>query len=53
MRVYDYHVVIKGKHLIPIGTMVRVLDQDGNIRGEGEVLKPRMCNFLNYSEIWI
>jgi hypothetical protein len=49
---YSYHVVHEGAKL-PIGVKVRALDKDGNVRGEGEVVKSGKCNYFNYSEVWI
>ena len=57
--------VIPGKQLVRVDVMtmvpvklseddyVRALEQDGSIRGEGKVIKPGKCNFLNYSEVWV
>ena len=49
---YKYHVVYVGEK-ISIGTAIKVLDESGNIRGEGEVIKTSKCNFFDYSEIWM
>ena len=50
---YNYHIVYEGPKL-PIGTKVRALEADAlTIRGEGEVIKPSKCNYLNYTEIWL
>ncbi len=53
MVVYDYHIVIAGNIKLSVGDYVRALEQDGSVRGEGEVIKPGKCNYLNYSEVWV
>lgn len=58
---YNYHIVYEGAKL-SIGTKVRAVEADALtmneipkefIRGEGEVIKPGKCNYLNYSEVWL
>lgn len=48
----NYHVVLEGKHRIASGTYVRCMEGN-NIRGEGVATRPKMLNYLNYSEVWI
>lgn len=49
---YQYHIVHEGD-LIPLGTTVRALDSEGNVRGEGKVIKTGKCNYFSYSEVWV
>lgn len=50
--IYNYHVVHEGER-IDVGTEVQCLDENGNIRGSGIVVKTGKCNYFSYSEIWM
>lgn len=52
VRDYNYHIVYEGDR-IEAGTKVRVIEESGDIRAEGEVIKPKRCNYFSYSEIWL
>lgn len=47
-----YHVVYEGER-IEAGAYARCLNDDGSIRGEGQVYQSSTCNYLVYSEIWM
>ncbi len=49
---FNYHVVYEGRDVLP-GEEIEVIDDDGNKRGEGTVVKIARCNYFNYSEIWV
>ena len=38
---------------INAGDVVRVLNADGSIRGEGIVINPMTTDYLNYGQIWL
>lgn len=48
----QYHVVCDGSKYIRSGEYVRCLKGD-EVRGEGEVVRPRQCNYLNYMEVYL
>lgn len=55
-REYSYHVVYDPteiEHKFVIGERVRILCEDGSIRGEGMVIKPARNNFLDYAELYL
>lgn len=52
---YNYHVVYEGDK-IALGTMVRCLDDDGNVIGQGKILKCNRCysdDFDGRCDLWI
>lgn len=50
----EYHVVCDGNKLgVVVGDNVRCLREDGSIRGEGRVVRPRTLNYLPYGEFYI
>jgi hypothetical protein len=49
---YKYHVVYEGGR-IAVGTEVRALDDEGNVRGEGTVVATAECNYFDYAQIWM
>ena len=49
---YKYRVVTE-KVKINAGDVVRVLNADGSIRGEGIVINPMTTDYLNYGQIWL
>ncbi|MCM0314264.1 hypothetical protein [Bacteroides fragilis] len=49
---FSYHIVYTGGNIAP-DTEVKVLDDDGAIRGKGIVKRCSVNNYLNYSQIWI
>ena len=49
---YKYRVVTE-KVKINAGDVVRVLNADGSLRGEGIVINPMTTDYLNYGQIWL
>ena len=49
---YKYRIVTD-KVMIEAGEVVRVLNTDGSLRGEGIVINPMNTDYLNYGEIWL
>ena len=49
----NYHVVCDGIILVSTNDLVRCVDKDGNIRGQGTVYMIKKLNHLNYSELWM
>ena len=48
----DYRVVCDGNNPgVKVGDYVRCLREDGSVRGQGRVIKPRTLNYLPYAEI--
>ena len=45
--------VVTDKIKIDAGDIVRVLNQDGSIRGSGVVINPMLTDYLNYGQIWL
>lgn len=53
-RSFDYkYRVVTDKIKIDAGDIVRVLNQDGSIRGSGVVINPMLTDYLNYGQIWL
>ena len=51
---FDYkYRVVTDKIKIDAGDIVRVLNQDGSIRGSGVVINPMLTDYLNYGQIWL
>lgn len=49
-----YHIVAEGTVDVREGDEVRVLRDDGSIRGEGKILRgPIHLNKLSYTNIWV
>ena len=49
---YKYRVVTE-KVRIEAGTVVRILNTDGSLRGEGIVINPMTTDYLKYGELWL
>lgn len=49
----SYHVVCQGQLAVKAGTKVQCIDEDGTVRGSGDVYESKNLNFLNYSELWM
>lgn len=49
---YKYRVVTE-KVKIEAGVVVKVLNKDGSLRGEGVVVSPMTTDYLNYGQIWL
>lgn len=49
---YKYRVVTDMVK-IAAGTVVRILNADGSLRGEGIVINPMTTDYLNYGQIWL
>lgn len=50
-----YHIVCEpiAWKSVKNGDRIRVLDEDGDVRGEGVVVSKMVNNMLDYSEIWV
>lgn len=48
----NYHILCEGHVDIQAGAHIRCLNDDGSVRGEGQVYKPKRFNFLPYTELW-
>lgn len=49
----NYHVVYSGPIHVMAGCIIRCVDLEDNVRGEGEVYTVKRLNMLNYSELWM
>lgn len=49
---YKYRVVTD-KVKIEAGTVVRILNADGSLRGGGIVINPMTTDYLNYGQLWL
>ncbi len=47
-----YHIVTAKTDKIHNGDMVRVLNQDGTLRGEGKADAVRVLNYLDYADLY-
>ena len=47
-----YHIVTSRTGMISPGDMVRVLTQDGTLRGEGKADNVRTLNYLDYTDFY-
>lgn len=52
LYVYKNHIVYEGGQ-VKAGQTVRAINAEGDIRGEGVVVKCSVCNWFGYSEIWV
>ena len=50
--VYQYHIVCEAKD-VALGDYLKVTDKFGNVRGEGKVINRRICNYLNYVNVYV
>lgn len=51
---FKYKVVFnRTLEAVPVGTMVRCLNQDDSVRGEGIAKNPIEANYLPYRTIWL
>lgn len=48
-----YHIVCDGIIDIKAGDVVRCLDVEGKVRGEGKAYIVKKMNYLHYTEIWV
>lgn len=50
----DYHIVMEGNDPdVEVGDYIRCLREDGSIRGEGKLIRPRTLNYLPYAEGYV
>ena len=47
-----YHVVTSRTGMIKSGDMVRILNKDGELRGEGKADNVRTLNYLDYTDFY-
>lgn len=47
-----YHIVAEKTREISNGDKVRVLNEDGSIRGEGKADRVRVLNYLDYTDFY-
>lgn len=48
-----YHIVCDGQIEVMEGSIIRCIDENGRIRGEGKVYTAQRLNFLPYTEVWV
>lgn len=53
-QMYDYSYFLVSEIVnVKAGDEVKALDEEGNIRGIGKVIKVTVNNYLNYMKIWM
>lgn len=50
---YSYHVVYESDTDVKAGDDIQCIDEVGNVRGAGKVIKDSKCNCLGYKEVYI